>query len=387
MIEEADKPEIGPEHFDSAGSSVTDTSDRFVAVANPPRDETNVVAQKTDSPRWEVVQFDSFDSHNVLAAREETDADPIPGLVTLDLIREDYEAWNRREWPGVDAARDPTGGLDERWYRRRLGMTPPESASANRPFYLSDVKGGFARPDEVPSLTGPPAGLALDVARKGGDENVLGGVFPTDDGGRTLRVIDAWSGLDHNANESRVRRHLGEGGGARFAIDATGEGSGLADRIDNFYPEVVRFDAGRNAVDEERFKNYWTEALAHFGEFFDDGGVFTDRDVREQALAAARAVEYEERYYQSRDATVYQASSKDAVKEVLGHSPDHLDVAIMACWAATDETVDDGDGVTYSTRSAMTTKTGSRSGSPADKSPNEKPNRAGSGPSVTRRTR
>jgi len=44
VIEEADKKYITREHFDSAGSSITDDSDRMLAVANPPLDETDVVA-------------------------------------------------------------------------------------------------------------------------------------------------------------------------------------------------------------------------------------------------------------------------------------------------------------------------------------------------------
>jgi hypothetical protein len=65
VIEEADKQYITPEHFDSAGSSITDGNDRMLAVCNPPEDESNVVHAKRESDRWHTIQFSSFDSHNV----------------------------------------------------------------------------------------------------------------------------------------------------------------------------------------------------------------------------------------------------------------------------------------------------------------------------------
>jgi len=61
-----------------------------------------------------------------------------------------------------------------------------------------------------------------------------------------------------------------------------------------------------------------------------------DRRLREELLAAARTVTFEERYLASRGesgATVLEATSKQAVTDSLDRSPDHLDAAAMAVWA------------------------------------------------------
>jgi hypothetical protein len=330
VIDEADKPEITADHFESAGTSITDRDDRMLAIANPPRDETDVVYDKMQSERWHTVQFSSFDSHNVRVEQGQTDAPPLPGLVTLDVIRADYEEWNGRDWPGDEAAQQShtNDSLDSRWFRRRLGRIPPAGASAHRPISTTDVESAFDRTATQPTGIDRPRGLAMDVARHGGDTNVPIGLF-----GDHIEVFDSWTGTDHNANETRIRKLIAPEWDARFAIDAQGEGSGLADRIQNFYPERYRFNAGANAVDATKYKNCWTEGLDLLGDVLQTGS-FSDPRLREELLAAARVIEYEERYYASRDTTVLKATSKDAVADQLGRSPDYLDAALMACWAA-----------------------------------------------------
>lgn len=78
----------------------------------------------------------------------------------------------------------------------------------------------------------------LDIVRDSGDYNALSPLFGDD-----LRVLDYWQGMDHVANEDHIRNLLGDWG-CPFAIDAIGEGSALADNINTWYPNVVRFKAG-----------------------------------------------------------------------------------------------------------------------------------------------
>jgi len=122
VIEEADKQYITKEHFDSAGSSVTDENDRMIAICNPPEDETDVVYDKLNSDRWHTIQFNSLDSHNVRVEAGEIDDEKIPGLVELSTIKADWEEWNGEEFPGLEEARtahERRDDLDTRWYRRR----------------------------------------------------------------------------------------------------------------------------------------------------------------------------------------------------------------------------------------------------------------------------
>lgn len=339
IIEEADKKDVDAEVVDAMDSLASNEQDRVVAIANPPQDESNIVHQlDEDDPTWETIRFSSFESHNVQVEIGNTDGEQIDGLATLWKIKQDWRSFNNREWPGVEAARTShtDTSLDKRWFRRRLGRMPPAGASANRPFYLAQVKSAYQREPLSLAADAMPQGLGMDVARKGGDMNVIAGKF-----GNELHILNEWEGQDHNVGELKVRDTLGDSWTARFPIDADAEGSGLADRVDTFYPRE-RFSNGENAVQTQKYKDKWSEALAMFGKFLENGGAFAHGDLREEALAAARAIEFEEKWYSSRNAEVYKANSKDDIKDIIERSPDYLDAAIMACWAASDAT-DPGD--------------------------------------------
>lgn len=338
-IEEVDKPDITPEHFDSAGSMLTDDTDRFLAIANPPRDETNVAYQKAESDRWHTIQFSSFESHNVRVDAGELDAEKIPGLVDLKTVREDWENWNNEPWPGYETAKhahENRDDLDERWYRRRAGVMPPAGASAYRPFYLSDVGMAVDAIPRTPDAHETPRGVGIDVARKGGDKTVVCRLFA--DHAR----FDVWGQQDHNDNESDIRDVLARSQDTPpTAVDAVGEGSGLADRLQQAYPGVHRFKNGSKPDTDDGESEYydkWTEGLAALGDCFD--GLSIDQSgetqIREELFTAARVVEFEEKRRRSGD--VLRASPKSDVAERLGHSPDSLDALVMAAWVANDAT-------------------------------------------------
>ena len=339
VVEEADKRYIAHEHFDSAGSSVTDTDDRMLAVANPPLDETDVVAEKMESDRWHVIQFSSFESHNVRVDADELDTPKIPGLVDLSTLKADWEEWNGEEWPGFKTARtahEHRSDLDERWYRRRAGIIPPDGAASHRPFYITDVEQAVDE-NPTPPDPSPLLGIGIDVARKGGDKTVYRRLYPgyTD--------AEEWSKRDHSDNEARIRDLLdAEPTPSPIAIDAVGEGSGLADRLQDVYPDVHRFKNGskpETADGQREYYDKWTEGLAALGDrlsglAIDQRG---DTAIREELFAAARVVTFEENRRRSGD--VLKATPKSDVGDRLGHSPDSLDALVMAAWV--------GDGLAF----------------------------------------
>lgn len=333
IIEEADKDAVDEEILDSMESLATDHRDRMLVISNPPEDEINLVADLRDDETWNTLQYSSFDSQPVRVELGEVDGPAIPNLVTLDRIESDWESWNAKPWPGVEKARRSyeRSDLDKRWYRRRLGVMPPEGASANRPFNGDDVENAMSREPQL--VTATPNGLAYDVARSGSDANAFIGVF-----GNEIRVIDYWNGVDHNDNEEQVRGHVQNNWLCPFAVDAIGEGSGVADRIDTWYPNRYRYRAGSMPARTTEFKNCWAESMALLGRFLRDGGSIKDHRLREEMLAAVRTCEYSEKYLKSRDDEVYVLTSKDAIKERLGRSPDLLDAAAMAVHAADDRT-------------------------------------------------
>jgi len=332
VIEEADKQYITEQHFDSAGSSVTDRNDRMLAVCNPPTDRTGPVARKLESDRWHVIQFSSFESHNVLVDAGELDAEKIPGLVDLETLQRDWEEWNGEEWPGFEAARtahERRDDLDERWYRRRAGIIPPADATAHRPIHLDDVEAAWRR--EPASVSATPQGSGVDVARSG-DRTVLASAH-----GDAMRVHYSKQGANHATQEADLAAILEDWPDHPTTVDAVGEGSGLADALKTRFPEVVRFKAGGTPHVATEYDDCWAEGLAALGQWLRDGGSIDNRRLREELLAAARVVRFDERHLASRGqdgADVLTATAKDEIKERLGRSPDHLDAAMMAAWAA-----------------------------------------------------
>lgn len=331
-IEEVDKPDITQEHFDSAESMLTSEDDRILAISNPPEDESNVAYELADSDRWHTIEFSSFESRNVKVDAGETSDDRIPGLVDLATIRDDWENWNAEPWPGLETARTAhrtRDDLDTRWYRRRAGVMPPSGSAEHRPIEAADVSTAWDR-QSAADATDEPSAVGIDVARSG-DRTVMIGVH-----GDELRVHYAERGANHTQQEPELRRHLDQWPEVTVAIDAVGEGSGLGDRLQQAYPDVHRFKAGATADDQTEYKDCWAEGLAELGTWLANGGTIDDHHLREELLAAARTVTYDERHFASRGsdgATVLQASAKRAVKDQIGRSPDYLDAALMACWA------------------------------------------------------
>jgi hypothetical protein len=335
VIEEADKAYISDEHFDSARSSVTDGDDRMLAVCNPPKDESNSVHERLEGDDWNTIQFSTLDSHNVRVDAGELDAEKIPGITDLNTIREDWEAYNREPWPGLEAARRMSNpdtsefrrDLDERWYRRRAGVMPPAEAGVYRPLSPSLVESAYD-PETAPKRE-TPTHLGIDVARSG-DDTVAFGVH---DG--HLKNWYAEQGADHTAQEQALAGLIRDWPTPDIAVDAVGEGSGLADGLNNRFGTVTRFKNGSNASDATTYDDKWSESLALFAEFLADGGTFADPDLYEQAKVAARTVTWEEKHLASRGrdgADVLSATPKDDVRDRLGRSPDHFDAALMAVW-------------------------------------------------------
>jgi hypothetical protein len=335
VIEEADKAYIESDHFDSAGSSVTSGNDRMLAICNPPRDESNVVYEKMQSKRWDTIQFSTLNSHNVQVDAGEIAADPIPGVTDLGTIQEDWEVWNGQAWPGLEDARamsDPDGprfreDLDERWYRRRAGVMPPSRAAAWRPITKAAVEAAWDR-DHPDHRTGD-LGSGVDVARSGADFTVG---FTA--GAQALDIRFNEAGDNYATQRDALLAEYRNDPPHTLAVDAIGEGSGLADMLGEYRDNVVRFGNGNEATNPQTFYSCWEEGLALLGDWLANGGSIDDPDLRDELLVSARLVTFKERHYASRGTEVAKATaSKDDIKEAIGRSPDRLDAALMAVWA------------------------------------------------------
>ena len=348
IIEEADKPGITAEHIDSAESTLTDGGDRMLVIANPPEDESNVVYDLMQSEDWHTLQFSSFESENVRAQLDDG-TDPIHGLVSLDEIRGNWEDWNSDPWPGVEEARhahEHRDDLDERWYRRRAGVMPPDNAAVFRPWDASEAKDAHVH-EAATNYFGPggnarPVGTGIDVAGPGSDRTVMATLYRSGD----VAIRYTATSTDYPEQEQELMHDSRLGGDMdhAVAVDAAGEGSGLADYLDDRLSDLYRFGSdkipltagrGDQQFGELNYADQRTEALAALGTAMGEMS-YVDTNLRDELAIAARAIEFSTKTIKSRGengSEVAVANSKEAIADRLGHSPDYLDAVMMAVWA------------------------------------------------------
>jgi hypothetical protein len=172
-------------------------------------------------------------------------------------------------------------------------------------------------------------GTGVDVARSGADFTIAGTAL-----GDRFDIRFEEAGDDHTRQRDDIQAEYRDDRPHPIAVDAIGEGSGLADMLAELFEGVVRFGNGNEAIASRAYYGYWEEGLDLLGDWLAAGGSIEDRDLKEELLLAARMVEFEERHYASRGCEVAKATaSKDDLKQRLGRSPDRLDAALMAVWA------------------------------------------------------
>ena len=258
IIEEADKSDVTEATFEAMESLVSDQRDRLVAIANPPDDETNSLQRLYEDSTWTVVRKSSFESHNVQHGLEGDDDDVIDGLATAWKIKQDWQSYVDEEWPGLEQAEAWTvnpdaetfrNDLAAEWYKRRGGIIPPGDAGVHRPLDPELVEERY-QPSTNPTRNTPTA-LGVDVARSG-DDTVASGVH--DD----VVVIEYEErGTDHTEQEQALAELLRQWPTPDIAVDAVGEGSGLADGLDNRFGTVHRFKNQATASDETDYDDCW----------------------------------------------------------------------------------------------------------------------------------
>jgi hypothetical protein len=360
IVEEADKPGVTGDHIEAVRSTGTDADDRVLVISNPPDDSGNVVHQLIENDEWHHLQFPTWDAQPVRIERGLEDGDEIGGLATAHKLEKDWREYHDEPWPGLEQAirwSDPWLGADpddrsavfpedlnelpndefredlhSLWYRRRCGIVPPGGASVLRPIEPGDVRAAYDRqPGQVRET---PQAVGIDVARTT-DNTVMIGLHDLE-----LRVHYAEQGDNHEQQKPEVvdgtasTPALAEWPSPEVAVDK-GYAPGFHDYVNDRCPNVVGFQNGTKPVAETRWYDKWAEALHHLGEFLEAGGSIASQQLRKEALAAARAIQSSKRTLDSRGkngAEVYQATSKDAIKEELGHSPDYLDAALMCIW-------------------------------------------------------
>lgn len=289
---------IAPEIWDAAEAIAVGPHDRFLAIGNP-TDPTSRFKQVCDSGLWNVVEISCENHPNVLEGRM-----VVPGAPTREWVAERLEEY---------------GGRASGLYRARVLGKWPE-AGADVLILLSVVEGAQAR---WTPPTGRPAAAGCDVARFGSDETVI---VTIDEGGNAGAPI-VRVGQDLMATAGHLQ-HLGA---MRTAVDDTGLGGGVTDRLSELDVIVDGVNFGENARDPERFVNRRAELWWGMREALLHGDVAIPLDAR---LASDLSnVKYS---FDSRGRIRLEA--KEEIRKRLGRSPDRGDALALAVSAFISQT-------------------------------------------------
>lgn len=346
IVEEAEKPGVTPQHIDSARSTLAE-DDHMLVLANPPLDDTNVVSQLEGRDSWNVLRFPTWESRNARVDRGLSNAGKIGGLSGVGKMQSDWQEYHDEPWPGVKAAirvsspyltesGEPTvrereadrenpefrEDLHENWYKRRVGISPPDASDKWRPWSLGDVEHAYQR--DIGRVRETPEALGVDVADKVDTTKAIG----LHD---QAAVVEYDSQSNLPVQERELTQLVREWPDMDGRVDAIGRGAQLAQALDTRFQGFHEFGANEVPTDDE-YRDKWAHGLALVGEWLRSGGSFDDSDLYEQLKVGARVLEFNRNHLRSRG-KVIEATSKEVLKDELGYSPDTLDALVMALYA------------------------------------------------------
>lgn len=170
--------------------------------------------------------------------------------------------------------------------------------------------------------------IGYDSARTGADKATCYGRL-----GSSIEKLFEAKNLDHAAQldklmlEIQAIRSRGQVI-KRVAIDATGEGSGLADMVKRQGLTVDRVHPGGKARQPDRFKNRRAEGFYALSQLIRSGGSIPDSPDLQDELEAHDPPEL---VSGRGGAQVWKIRPKDDIKMMLGRSPDDADGAMLSC--------------------------------------------------------
>jgi len=292
---------VAHEIWDAAESIAVGPFDRFVAIGNP-TDPTSRFKAVCESGKWNVVEINAENHPNIVEGRV-----VVPGGPTRDWIAERLEDY---------------GGRDSNLYRARvLGKWPEQGDDA-----LISMRDVEAAAERWVLPTGPPRGTGTDVARFGSDETVLVAIH---EGGFVAPAV-VRRGQDTMATAGLIKSL----GCRANAVDDTGLGGGVTDRLNEQGFPVLPVNFGESAQDKDRFVNRRTELWWNLREAIRAGRLKLPADP--QLHADLTNVKYG-----MDSAGRIKLEPKDAIKKRLGRSPDRGDALALATWV-----FEEGQGLT-----------------------------------------
>lgn len=289
---------IKNEIWEAAEGVAVGEHDRFLAIGNP-TDPTARFKQVCDSELWNVMRLSGEEHPNVIEGK-----DIVPGAVT-------------RAW--IEEKRIEYGGKDSAFYRARvLGLFPEQGDDML--ISLADVERAQAR--WTKPTTEIPDALGVDVARFGSDETCEIELF-----GRTVAMPRAFHGQDTMKTAGSVKANNAK----KKAVDDSGLGGGVTDRLKELNVPVLPYIAGAAAYENEKFLNRRAESWWLIREMLSKDEL--DLPPDNKLAADLTNVKFS---YTSKGQI--KLESKDEIKKRLTRSPDRGD-ALAICLAAANQPV------------------------------------------------
>jgi phage terminase large subunit len=281
---------VAPEIWDAAEGVAVGGNDRFLAIGNP-TDPTSEFKNKCDSQLWNVIHLSAEEHPNVIENRE-----IVPGAVT-------------KEW--IDERLVEYGGRDTSLFRARvLGLFPEQGDDML--ISLADVERSQKRWVQP---SGTPHAVGCDVARFGSDETVEIDIY------RDCVVDMPRSFRGQNLMDTAGRIKVSSA--TKKAVDDSGLGGGVTDRLTEQFVDVLPFIAGERANDSERFLNRRAESWWLIRDLLKTNEL--DLPPDNKLAADLTNIKFS---YTSRGQI--KLESKEEIKKRTGRSPDRGDALAIA---------------------------------------------------------
>jgi phage terminase large subunit len=281
---------VAADIWDAAEGIAVGPNDRFLAIGNP-TDPTSEFKRVCDSPLWNVIHLSAEEHPNVLEGRQ-----IVPGAVT-------------KEW--IDERLSEYGGKDSGLYRARvLGRFPEQGEDML--ISLADIERSQNRWVQP---SGKPEALGVDVARFGSDETVEIEVY---DGGVVAMPL-----VFHGQNLMETAGRIKMSDAEQKAVDDSGLGGGVTDRLVEQHVEILPYIAGERAIDTERFYNRRAETWWMIREMLRSNELDLPDDNRLVADLTNMKFKYTSKGQ-------IKLESKEELKKRIGRSPDRGDALAIA---------------------------------------------------------
>jgi len=293
------------------------------------------------------LRFPTWESRNARVDRGIVDKSKIDGLSGVGKMQEDWDEYHDEDWPGVeqaiewscpylDAEGTPTiredtksrenpsfrSDLHTKWYKRRVGIMPPQGADKWRPFTVGEVEQAYKR--DVGQVRLTPEALGVDIADKTDTTKAIGLH-------EQKAIVEYDSQKDLPTQQSELVEKIQNWPELEGCVDGIGRGAQIAQELANRYPGFREFGNNEIPTDDD-YRHKWEHGLYLIGEWLRAGGSFEDKNLYEALKIAAREIEFSRNHLKSRG-KVIEATAKDRVKKALGRSPDTLDALAMALYA------------------------------------------------------